>query len=159
MSTAMTYQTDTNSSEQTEQLAERLGQSLRGGEVWELISDLGGGKTTFVRGLARGLGSTGHVASPTFTIGREYKTAKHTLYHYDFYRLGDAGIMSTELAEALAELSAIVVIEWAGIVEDVLPSQRIIVKFDVVDEDVRRLTFDYHENLRYLFEPLKEEAL
>ena len=154
----MTYQTDTTSSVQTEQLGELLGRSLRGGEVFELSSDLGGGKTTLVRGLARGLGTKDHVASPTFTISREYKTPRHTLFHYDFYRLDDAGIMSTELAEAVADPQAVVVVEWAGVVQDVLPDKRVTVKLEIVDEDVRRLTFIYPEALEYLFEPIIKET-
>ncbi len=154
----MTYQTDTTSSAQTEQLGEQLGHVLKGGEVFELSSDLGGGKTTFVRGLARGLGSKDHVASPTFTLSREYKTPKYTLFHYDFYRLADAGIMSTELAEAVADRQAIVVVEWAGIVKNVLPAKRVEVRFEIMDEDIRRLTFKYPEELEYLFEPVIKEA-
>jgi tRNA threonylcarbamoyladenosine biosynthesis protein TsaE len=61
----MTWQTQSIDFEHTELLAERLGKKLKGGEVIELVSDLGGGKTTFVRGLARGMGSPDHVASPT----------------------------------------------------------------------------------------------
>jgi tRNA threonylcarbamoyladenosine biosynthesis protein TsaE len=158
MSTVMIYRTNTTSSGQTERLGERLGQTLRGGEVFELISDLGGGKTTFVRGLAHGLGSTDHVASPTFTISREYKTTQRTLYHYDFYRLSDAGIMSPELTEAMADPAGIVVVEWASIVENVLPDRRVTLTIEVIAEEARRLTFTYQRSLAYLFEPLVKEA-
>jgi tRNA threonylcarbamoyladenosine biosynthesis protein TsaE len=153
----MIYQTDTTSSEQSEQLAARLGQKLRGGEVLELISDLGGGKTTFVRGLALGLGSDDHVASPTFTISREYKADNHTLYHYDFYRLADAGIMGTELAEAVDDPQGVVVVEWADIVEKVLPEERVTIKIEIVAEDTRRFTFSYPETVAYLFKNMQSE--
>src|SRR5690606_33786002 len=68
MSTGTTWRTSSTSSEATERLGERLGKALKGGEVIELASDLGGGKTTLVRGLARGAKSSDKVASPTFTI-------------------------------------------------------------------------------------------
>src|ERR1700694_1633997 len=83
----------------TELIGERLATHLKGGVVIELMSDLGGGKTTFVRGLARGLGSPDHVSSPTFKLSNVYtipvsKTPEwdrvERLYHYDFYRLPDA---------------------------------------------------------------------
>ncbi len=73
----MTLQIDTTSPEDTLNLAAKIGARLRGGEVIELVSDLGGGKTVFVRGLAKGMGSDDQVASPTFTISREYKAIKN----------------------------------------------------------------------------------
>lgn len=71
----MTLEVDSTSSSATEKLGEKLGRQLRGGEVIELVSDLGGGKTTFVRGLANGMGSTDHVSSPTFKISNIYRTS------------------------------------------------------------------------------------
>lgn len=152
MSTVMTFQTDTTSSVQTEKLGELLGKQLKGGEVFELASDLGGGKTTFVRGLARGFGSSDHVASPTFTINRQYRAGASTLYHYDFYRLSDAGTMHAELAEEIDEPGSVVVVEWPEVVKDVLPDIHIELFIDVVDEDIRRLRFKYPEPLEYVFE-------
>lgn len=72
MNIATTCQIVSTSSDATEKLGEQVGKRLKGGEVIELISDLGGGKTTFIRGLARGMGSTDHVSSPTFTISKFY---------------------------------------------------------------------------------------
>jgi tRNA threonylcarbamoyladenosine biosynthesis protein TsaE len=89
--------------------------------VLELIGDVGAGKTTFTKGMAIGLGITEDVASPSFTISRVYDAGQKRLYHYDFYRLTDAGILRDELGEVMADPSAIVVIEWADIVEGVLP--------------------------------------
>jgi len=82
-----TLRITSESPEATEQLAEAIGRRLTGGEVIELVSDLGGGKTTFVRGLARGLGSADVVSSPTFTVSKVYKADKLELHHFDFYRL------------------------------------------------------------------------
>lgn len=101
---------------------------LKGGEVIELDSDLGSGKTTFVKGLAQGIGSADRVASPTFTISKIYKGPKLSLHHFDFYRLSDAGILADELKESLQNPQVITVIEWSGIVKNVLPKRRISIK-------------------------------
>lgn len=107
-----------------------LGKLLKSPEVIELRSDLGGGKTTFVRGLARGLGSKDTVASPTFTLNRIYK-AKNSfqIHHYDFYRLNEPGIMSDELAESLQDPKVVTVVEWSDIVQNVLPRKHLTVEF------------------------------
>lgn len=107
-------------------LGRKIGGVLIGGEVIELVGDVGAGKTTFTRGLALGLGITEDVQSPTFTISRVYEAHDDLeLRHYDFYRLGEAGIMLGELAEAFELPKSIVVVEWSGVVEDVLPADRI----------------------------------
>src|SRR5690349_8475192 len=101
MSTVETWQIKSSNSENTEQLGRELGARLRGGEVIELASDLGGGKTTFVRGLAVGMGSIDAVSSPSFTISQVYNSDNLSLHHYDFYRLGEPGLMAQELSEVL----------------------------------------------------------
>jgi tRNA threonylcarbamoyladenosine biosynthesis protein TsaE len=147
----MTFKTDSQSSEDTERFAHTLGSRLRGGEVIALVSDLGGGKTAFVRGLAAGLGSTDHVASPTFTISREYKAGNLTLYHFDFYRLQEPGVVAAELEEFIDDPTAVVAIEWGAIVEEVLPENKIIVNSRspiLRDEHIYfvRRTHDYSDN-------------
>jgi tRNA threonylcarbamoyladenosine biosynthesis protein TsaE len=141
MSTVTTWQTKSTSSEQTEQLAERLGRALKGGEVIELVSDLGGGKTTFVRGLARGAGSTDKVASPTFTISKVYNTKRFAIHHFDFYRLGEAGIVANELAEVAGDPNVVVVVEWGDVARHVLPADRLTITITQNAEGVRTLTF------------------
>ena len=136
--------------ETTEAIAEKIGKRLKGGEVIELVSDLGGGKTAFVRGLARGMGSRDHVASPTFTISREYQAGELTLYHLDFYRLSEPGIMSAELTEILHEPKAVVAVEWSGIVQHVLPEKRLTIKFTLTGETSRQLDFTYPPELAYV---------
>ncbi len=148
----MTWLTVSTSSKNTEQIAERLGTKLRGGEVLELISDVGGGKTTFVRGLARGMGSSEKVASPSFTIGRQYKAGKLTLYHFDFYRLHEPGIMADELAEILGDEQAVIVVEWANIVENILPNDRLSIAIKTTGDESRELSFTCPENLKYIQE-------
>src|SRR5689334_25117700 len=105
----------------TEQLGEAIGERLKGGEVIELVSDLGGGKTTFVRGLARGFGSSDRVASPTFTISKVYKSGSKELHHFDFYRLQESGLIAHELEEIIHDPMCTVVVEWAAVVKNVLP--------------------------------------
>lgn len=151
MSTKMTLQVNSNSSDQTEQIAENLGQQLKGGEVIELISDLGGGKTTFTRGLVRGMGSTDHVSSPTFKICNVYKSSNLEIHHFDFYRLNDPGLIKHELSDVLGDNKIITIIEWADVVKKQIPNDALMVNIKRVDEDSRVITFHYSDNLAYLF--------
>jgi tRNA threonylcarbamoyladenosine biosynthesis protein TsaE len=150
MSTEMTWRITCENLEQTLALANTLGQKLRGGEVIELMSDLGGGKTTFVRGLAAGMGSTDRVSSPSFTLTNQYQAGDLTLQHFDFYRLSEPGIMRDELAEVLADSTMVTVVEWAGIVDDVLPAERLTIAITATTETGRELQFTYPNNLSYL---------
>jgi tRNA threonylcarbamoyladenosine biosynthesis protein TsaE len=143
-------QIDSTSSEATEQLAEQLGNNLRGGELVELISDLGGGKTTFARGLVRGAGSTDRVASPTFTLSREYTAPKFTIVHFDFYRLGEAGIVGEELAEIMDDPSYVIIVEWGDVVRNVLPERRMTIGIEQIAEEARELRFSCPAELSYL---------
>jgi tRNA threonylcarbamoyladenosine biosynthesis protein TsaE len=154
MSTGMTLQINSTSSEETEGLAERLGSKLHGGEVIELVSDLGGGKTTFTRGLARGAGSTDRVGSPTFTLSREYVAPNFTIAHFDFYRLGEAGIVADELAEMIGDPAYVSVVEWGDIVQDVLPEKRLTVRIQQVGEQERQLKISYPQELAYIVEDI-----
>lgn len=142
------------SSDLTERLAEQIGNNLRGGECIELVSDLGGGKTTFTRGLVRGIGSFDNVSSPTFTIGKQYKAGDMTCYHFDFYRLTEAGLVAEELAEAVSDPKGIIVVEWADSVSEVLPVNRIIITINKVanDSESRKLSFKYPDDFVYVFQ-------
>lgn len=125
-----------------------LGRLLLGGETLELIGDVGAGKTTFVKGLARGLEIDEDVQSPSFTISRVYEGRDEiVLAHYDFYRLGEAGILSEDLQEAMADHKTITVIEWADIVDGVLPADRIQLRFQTLSDDTRELTIEGSERL------------
>ncbi len=139
----------TYSAAETESLAEIIGRNLRGGEILELVSDLGGGKTTFVRGLARGFGSQDRVSSPTFTISQVYKAGNKEIHHYDFYRLQEAGIVGAELREDIGAPDVISVIEWGEIVQDALPSH---MKIEIkrTGEESRQITFSFPETYSYL---------
>ncbi|HEV2403069.1 MAG TPA: tRNA (adenosine(37)-N6)-threonylcarbamoyltransferase complex ATPase subunit type 1 TsaE [Candidatus Saccharimonadales bacterium] len=154
MSKYITATVATKTTADTEALAERLGRALHGGETIELLSDLGGGKTTFVRGLARGVGSDDTVASPTFTISRLYAAGPKAIHHFDFYRLSEPGLMRLQLQEVLHDPEAIVVVEWGEIVHDVLPEQRLRVTFELA-ETGRILHFHVPAQLAYLIEAVK----
>lgn len=134
----------------TERFGEQLGRNLRGGEVIELTSDLGGGKTTLTRGIARGAGSSDIVSSPTFMISKIYKAQKFDIYHYDFYRLNEVGIMEYELNNALSDLQAVVVIEWGEVVAHILPAKRLTIHINKDINDSRQFECNYLENLSYL---------
>lgn len=115
-----------------------------------MVSDLGGGKTTFVRGLARGIGSQDPVRSPSFTLSNEYRANDLTLHHFDFYRLEEPGIMRDELSEVLQDPKAVVAVEWGNIVQDVLPAERLTIKIKATGSDNRKLVFEYPWQLEYL---------
>ncbi len=155
MSTEVTWQTKSTSSEQTELLGEKLGVALRGGEVIELVSDLGGGKTTLVRGLARGAKSTDKVASPSFTISKLYAAPKFEIQHFDFYRLAEPGIVADELAEVLNDPAVVVVIEWANSVHHILPEARLTVTIAQTAAGDRELTFLASPSLDYLVQAVQ----
>jgi len=135
----------------TQAFAEVIGRALRGREVIEFISDIGGGKTTFVKGLARGLDITDTVQSPTFTISRVYSARDDLeLHHFDFYRLNEAGIVADELAESLHQPNVIVAVEWGEIVHDVLPPERITVRLTNIGDTERKITITTPNGLEYI---------
>jgi len=159
MSTELIWQTISTGSADTSRLGELLGSKLAGGEVIELRSDLGGGKTTFVKGLAKGAGSNDQVASPTFTLKRVYKTPKFQIFHYDFYRLSEPGILHEELAESIGDKRAVTVIEWSDIVKDVLPAGRLSIEFTPTanDPDERQVSTQYSENFQGIIREIETQ--
>lgn len=121
-----------------EKLGQDIGGLLVGGEVIELIGDVGAGKTTFVRGIAEGMGVKEVVASPSFTINRLYDADRDMkLAHYDFYRLTDPGIMENELREAVNDPKTVVVVEWSSSVQHILPQERLTLEFYAPAETTR----------------------
>ena len=131
-------------------MAAQIGQRLKGGEVIELVSDLGGGKTVFVKGVAKGMGIKDLVGSPTFTISSEYKAGDLVLHHFDFYRLGEPGIVANELDEIIGVPQNVVAIEWADLVNTVLPQNRLSIHIHTLGETERKLKFHYTPDLEYL---------
>lgn len=134
----------------------QIGAKLKGGEVFELIGDVGAGKTTFVKGLAEGLKISDDVQSPSFTISRSYFARDNlTLNHYDFYRLNDAGIMKMEIAESFADKQNITIVEWGENVREVLPQDRITIQINYLPEIGREIELEIPEKYKYLSEMLK----
>jgi tRNA threonylcarbamoyladenosine biosynthesis protein TsaE len=159
MNTEMIWQLTSTASADTEKLGELLGNLLKPPILIELRADLGGGKTTFVRGLARGLGSSDIVSSPTFTLNRVYKTRSGELHHFDFYRLSDPGVVKDQLEESLKTDNVITVVEWSNIVKDALPEKRLSVQFSPItnDPDKRQVEIRYPEELKELIHEIESQ--
>lgn len=120
----------TNSAAETRRLGASLGRTLRGGEVLELTGPLGSGKTTFVKGLAQGLGVKAIVRSPTFLLARAYPLPRgQTLYHLDLYRLKNSDeLLALGLSEILNQRN-IVVVEWPELLKTSLPQGTLKIQF------------------------------
>ena len=110
----------TNSPEETEALGRRLGEQLSPGAVVAFTGDLGAGKTAFTRGLARGLGISDRVTSPTFTIVNEYEGGRLPLFHFDLYRLGSADELFDIGWEDYLARGGVCAVEWSENVADAL---------------------------------------
>ncbi len=128
---------------ETEQLGERLGAALHGGELICLAGELGAGKTAFTRGIGRGWGAAEPITSPTFTLIHEHHRTsdRQTLYHVDGYRLSGAADAWTVGLDELLHGEGVVVIEWPENVADALPQERLWMTLDFVDDQTRQLTF------------------
>jgi len=142
----VTRETITSSEEETSAAGERLGETLRGGDVVLLHGDLGAGKTAFVRGLARGLGADpSEVSSPTFTLIQEYR-GRVTLFHVDLYRLEEREVDDLGLEELVLG-DGVVAIEWAerwrGRPDDVIE-----VRIEEVGEENRRIRIAAKSRMR-----------
>ena len=125
-------------------LGQTIGRQLHGGEVIELVGDIGAGKTTLTKGIAAGLGVDEEVQSPSFTISRTYQTMQPdvVLAHYDFYRLTDPGVMADELSEVVNDAAVITIVEWAEIVDDILPEGHIRITIVATDESTRHVSVE-----------------
>lgn len=126
---------------QTQRLGEKLAAQLRPGDVLLLDGDLGAGKTTFTKGLAKGLGIKRNIKSPTFTIIREYQEGRIPLYHMDVYRLEVGGSDELGLDEYFNG-DGVSVVEWSKFAENELPDNYLRIKFtrqDQVDDHHREI--------------------
>ncbi len=145
------------SDDEMRQLGEKIGRLVEGGEFIELIGDVGAGKTTLTKGIALGLDITEPVQSPTFTISRVYEgRGGIELRHYDFYRLNEAGIMSDELSESIGIDDVVTVVEWAGVVDGVMPQDRLRVDIAADSEQTRTVELTgYGESSKRVLEGLQ----
>ncbi|MBQ3321538.1 MAG: tRNA (adenosine(37)-N6)-threonylcarbamoyltransferase complex ATPase subunit type 1 TsaE [Firmicutes bacterium] len=132
---------------ETQQLGEKIGQAAKPGMVVALIGDLGTGKTTLTKSIARGLGVTETVTSPTFNIIREYKSGRIPLYHFDVYRIADPEEMFELGYEEYFYGDGICVVEWADIIEELLPEDALIIHIDHgASEEEREYTIEGAED-------------
>lgn len=127
--------------EETARFAGRLAEHLKGGDVLALEGDLGAGKTTFTKGLAKGLGVTRTVNSPTFTIIKEYQ-GRLPLYHMDVYRVSeseeDLGFDEYFAGEGVT------VVEWAHLIKNQLPEELLSIYIYRMDDYSRRFVLEAH---------------
>ena len=116
--------------------------------VIELIGDVGAGKTTFTRGLAKGLGIKQPITSPSFTISKSYAlpNSQGHLIHYDFYRLPNPGLMLDDLRENLANPDNIIIIEWSNSVKNILPKNHLKLFIKKLDNNFRELIVEDNRN-------------
>ncbi|MBC5658189.1 tRNA (adenosine(37)-N6)-threonylcarbamoyltransferase complex ATPase subunit type 1 TsaE [Anaerosacchariphilus sp. NSJ-68] len=133
--------TETFSEQETRALGEKLGREAAAGQVYTLTGDLGVGKTVFTQGFARGLGVKEHVNSPTFTIVQEYGEGRLPFYHFDVYRIGDIEEMDEIGYEDYFYGEGVCLIEWAELIEELLPENRIAVR---IEKDLEK-GFDYRK--------------
>lgn len=125
-------------------LGQKIGQQLAAGDVLVLDGDLGAGKTTFTKGLAKGLEIPDIIKSPTFTIIHEYHDGRLPLYHMDAYRLENGGAEDLGLEEYF-DSDGVSVVEWAEFVADELPADFLAIHFRRTDDESKRvLEFEPH---------------
>lgn len=137
------FQVITNSEEETMLFGEKLAHTVGRGVVFTLLGDLGAGKTHFVKGFVKGIGSNNLVTSPTFTLLNVYEGGKVPVYHFDMYRLS-----SKEEAEELGfneyfdlkTLDGIVFVEWPNQVKGLINCPHIEIKIDKIDDNKRKIT-------------------
>ena len=115
---------ESKSPEDTFQIGMRLGKLAEAGEVYTLTGDLGVGKTVFTQGFAKGLGIDESVNSPTFTILQIYEGGRLPLYHFDVYRIGSVEEMEETGYEEYIRGDGVSLIEWADLIEEILPRKR-----------------------------------
>lgn len=132
--------------QETQKFAVEFAKTLKPRDILCLYGDLGSGKTTFVQGLARGLGIKNRIISPTFIIARHYKIRDLVFYHIDLYRTETIhDFLSIGLDEILEDNSNIVAVEWAEKLKDMLPQKRIDIKFKLVNDNEREITIEKYD--------------
>ena len=144
-----------NSVAQTQKIGAALSKQLEANDVLILLGDMGAGKSEFTRGLARGLGVTGYVTSPTFTVMQLHDTGRLPLYHFDWYRLESAEELYELSMDEYLQSGGVAVIEWPSRAEEVLPDSYLQVALEPVGDDERRIIFTPVGDFR----PIDEDAI
>ena len=132
---------ETHDPEETFEVGRTIGMNAKPGQIYTLTGDLGVGKTVFTQGVAAGLGITEHVNSPTFTIIQEYEDGRLPFYHFDVYRIGDLEEMEEIGYDDYFFGQGICLIEWAELIEEILPEKRIEV---TIEKDLEK-GFEYRK--------------
>ena len=149
---------ETNSAEETFGLGERLGGVLRAGDVVALFGDLGAGKTTLTKGIARGLNLSADIHSPTFTLIHEHP-GEIPLYHVDLYRLSGENEVETLGIEEYLCRDGVTVIEWADKMRSLLPAERLDIELKMKGDTQRELRFETEsERLRAALDGLLQKC-
>ena len=138
----MDYKITTRDERETIHVAQNLESEKFENMIICLEGDLGSGKTIFTKGFAQALGIEENITSPTFNIIKEYPNGEMPLYHMDVYRL-DGKVDGIGLEDYFTK-GGVVIIEWADMIRDYLPEERLDIKFKIVDEETRVLTFIPH---------------
>ena len=136
------------SEDETRNLAVKLAHQLKGGEVIQLIGDLGAGKTAFVKGLAEGLDCTETPTSPTFTVCNRYE-GRLTIQHCDFYRLDNDSLIEHELVDMSGE-DTVIVLEWAEKLSAVRPDDSVLITITPDAEDNRLFLITIPKQYNYI---------
>ena len=144
---------NTNNTEETEKLGYNIGKLLKGGEIICMDGDLGVGKTTMTKSLAKGLDIDDHITSPTFTIVNEYE-GRLKLYHFDVYRISDVEEMYDLGYEEYFYSGGVCIIEWSNLIKEILPKERLTIEIKRIDEVSREIIINGTGNI---YEELIEE--
>ncbi len=129
----------TQNAGETKAFGRDLAKSLKNHDIIALSGELGAGKTTFIQGIAEGLGITDYVTSPSFTLINEYK-GKYSLYHIDLYRLEELEQIRDLGIEDYFEKDGIIIIEWAERMKELLPKKVRKIKLEIISENERRIS-------------------
>ena len=141
----MDYKYTSRNETDTIELAQNIESEKFPNMVICLDGELGSGKTVFVKGFAQALGISDNITSPTFNLVKEYETGELPLYHMDMYRAED-NVESIGIEEYYNK-NGVTIIEWAEMVEDYLPEERLDVKFIIVDENTRIIKLEPHGSM------------
>ena len=131
----------TNSEKETETIGEQFGRRVKDGTVVAMYGDLGAGKTAFVRGMARGMGLSCRVSSPTFTIVNEY-LGERELIHFDMYRLSSADELFDIGWEDYLSRNAVCAVEWSENVQDAFFGDEIVVRIEKLNDTDRKILIE-----------------
>lgn len=124
---------------ETEKFGIGLAGELEPGAVIALEGDLGTGKTTLTKSIARGLGIDDVITSPTFNIVKEYRSGRLPLYHFDVYRIGDVDEMYEIGYEEYFYGDGVCIVEWADLIEDIIPDDAIRIQIEYGDKEGERI--------------------